>query len=956
MHLASLWSMAVAQPVYDVLRQNGDFFVAHRASLLDLLLFVAVISLALPALVALAVRAVSVVSAGAARALHVALVATLVGALASQILGSRPGIDLLPHVSMSVAAGVLSAWFYTHSASARSFVSLVSAGIPLFAALFLLHPDMAPFVRPLDRTRGSAGPVPARAPPVVMVVFDQLPLSSLMRPDGAIDAQRYPGFAALAAGATWFRNASANGELTGWALPSLMTGNLPRPSRLPTAQYHPQNLFTVLGGGYRLEVIEPITKLCPERLCKDETGPRLQRLVSMTLDAAVVSLHIILPPDLRMHLPPLTNDWRNFAQAVDNWQWRWVRARDTDRREPVARFFASIEGSDAQPTLYFLHALLPHEPYIYLRSGQQFTPETRLPGMLPGERWTQDEWPVIQVYQRHLLQVEFVDALLARLLARLKEQGLYDRSLIIVTADHGVSFRPGRPWKGLDEMTLPDIMAVPLFIKAPGQQSGRIDDRNMQAIDVLPTVADMVGVRLRSAVDGASALGTASTGTRKIIRHSGATREWQIETADLAAGRTEAIARRWRLFGATGTSPVPPGMSRDLLGRPAPAAGAVTAAPVQVLLEQPQRFRHVDLSAPVLPLHLAGRVLDAEGRPRAATLAVAVNGTIRAVTRTLEGLHATYPGTFGAFLEAGTLRAGRNDLQVFVVSNDGGELQLASSSGDRPETLDLASNAAADFWSVGQAGLHARVKAPASIRWTDGDASFVVPLDVDPRPKSLRVGLVGPPPAGGPVRILVNDCTLYDGPVESSPWYRTFALHACPGVRSAKEAHVVIHSGTVPGERGRPRGVALEVLNLFQGEWPPPTARPGDLRAAVRVVGGVTETVERGQPLALEIQNRGTLAWAEAGGGASDPRGNVTLELRWRRLPSGPSDRSQRLRLPRVLHPADQIRVDVPVVPPSTVDGSGPWEVTFVPVTIGGSEVVAEAPCTVLVVPASTDR
>ena len=31
-HLIGLWSLVVAQPVYDVLRQNGDFFVAHRTS------------------------------------------------------------------------------------------------------------------------------------------------------------------------------------------------------------------------------------------------------------------------------------------------------------------------------------------------------------------------------------------------------------------------------------------------------------------------------------------------------------------------------------------------------------------------------------------------------------------------------------------------------------------------------------------------------------------------------------------------------------------------------------------------------------------------------------------------------------------------------------------------------------------------------------------------------------
>ena len=60
-------------------------------------------------------------------------------------------------------------------------------------------------------------------------------------------------------------------------------------------------------------------------------------------------------------------------------------------------------------------------------------------------RWVDDEWPVLQEYRRHLTQVRYVDTLLGRLLDRLKAQGLYDRSLVVVTGDHGVSFRPGVP-------------------------------------------------------------------------------------------------------------------------------------------------------------------------------------------------------------------------------------------------------------------------------------------------------------------------------------------------------------------------------------------------------------------------------------------------------------------------------------------------------------------------------
>ena len=129
---------------------------------------------------------------------------------------------------------------------------------------------------------------------------------------------------------------------------------------------------------------------------------------------------------------------------------RWISARDADRREGPRRFVESISRADPQPTLYFLHALLPHEPYMYLRSGQQFTEDPRLFGLQGSGRWVHEPWPVVQAYAQHLLQLQYVDTIVGRITARLKAEGFYDKALIIVTGDHGVSFRPGRPFKGVD--------------------------------------------------------------------------------------------------------------------------------------------------------------------------------------------------------------------------------------------------------------------------------------------------------------------------------------------------------------------------------------------------------------------------------------------------------------------------------------------------------------------------
>ena len=95
--------------------------------------------------------------------------------------------------------------------------------------------------------------------------------------------------------------------------------------------------------------------------------------------------------------------------------------------------------------------------------GKQYG-QQGLPG-LAHTHWLDDELAIAQGYQRYLYQVELVDTLIGRLVSRLQAEGLYDRSLIVFTADHGVSFRPNQPNRLLTEENAPDILRVPLFIK-----------------------------------------------------------------------------------------------------------------------------------------------------------------------------------------------------------------------------------------------------------------------------------------------------------------------------------------------------------------------------------------------------------------------------------------------------------------------------------------------------------
>ena len=129
--------------------------------------------------------------------------------------------------------------------------------------------------------------VPAQAAkrptrPVVMVVFDELPLTSLLDGRGRIDRFRYPNFAALAGDSTWYANATTVSDSTKLAIPSILDGRLPKvgraghPPRAPAQRVHAparQRLPAEGAGGGHQPVPLPRLPAPPRRPLLPVAGP-----------------------------------------------------------------------------------------------------------------------------------------------------------------------------------------------------------------------------------------------------------------------------------------------------------------------------------------------------------------------------------------------------------------------------------------------------------------------------------------------------------------------------------------------------------------------------------------------------------------------------------------------------------------------------------------------------------
>ncbi len=369
---------------------------------------------------------------------------------------------------------------YRRYASIRMFIGFLIPSILIVPGLFLMHDSISKLITNKDFS------VPnieiSSSTPVVLVIFDEFPLSSILKDQFTIDAVHFPNFARLAETTTWYRNATAVSDFTSYAVPSIVSGEFPKTMDLPIIDDHPQNLFTTLGRTYELKVIEGGERLLPKEAyrLKDRTEWSA-RIKSMILDLALLYAHMVIPKDVGAAgwLPPVDQAWGNF----------WGRSHDTTgETDRVLNFLSFVEAitPTEKPTLFYVHSLLPHDPWQYLPSGKrkdcQFVEEK-------GKYY-------LHRYECHLLQVGAVDRLVGILLERLRTTRIYDQCLLIITADHGISFRIGRSRRGARSNNYQDIVLVPLFIKTPHQEKGAVNDLNVSNMDILPTIADILRVQL----------------------------------------------------------------------------------------------------------------------------------------------------------------------------------------------------------------------------------------------------------------------------------------------------------------------------------------------------------------------------------------------------------------------------------------------------------------------------
>jgi arylsulfatase A-like enzyme len=186
-------------------------------------------------------------------------------------------------------------------------------------------------------------------------------------------------------------------------------------------------------------------------------------------------------------------------------------ARDA-RLNAEALLWLAAQGD--RPFFAYLHYMSPHHPYDPPPPWDtKFNPHPHDPPVTyyprksfyfyeEGEPLSPDR--LADMIGRYDGDIGFVDDVFGRLVAELRRTGLLERTVVIVTADHGEEFFEHRNW-GHGHSVYNELLHVPLIVRWPAafRPGARVDEPVMSA-DVVPTILALAGVAPTAPLAGQS--------------------------------------------------------------------------------------------------------------------------------------------------------------------------------------------------------------------------------------------------------------------------------------------------------------------------------------------------------------------------------------------------------------------------------------------------------------------
>ena len=401
-----------------------------------------------------------------------------------------------------IILGVILSRVFLSSGFKRVFYNLIDFfWKPALIVFFLSVVWLAVF---MVTGRSSSSPAVARQdvlserPNVIFITFDALSANHMSL--YGYQRKTTPFWEKFAKESYVFQNMHSNFHLTQPTLTSILTSKYPWTHGVfkwmdPLKTVKEESIMAELGDEYRKVAIVPSMHQYPDFMgFRGEfdqstwigtTPPRFQALSNLFLNLSISRYTF---PIYRHFL------FLKYGYPITRWDEPFDAARKFIDQEKDFPYFLWVHlwppHVQNHPPLPFLGTFLPADQEVEILYGA----------------YTEDQQEdVDRMRARYDEVVLFTDDALKGFIKTLKETGEFDKSIIIVSADHGEMFKGGY-------VTVPSPLMyeaqfhVPLLIHLPGQRTGVRVKALAEQIDLGPTILDLLNKPIPGWMEGESLL------------------------------------------------------------------------------------------------------------------------------------------------------------------------------------------------------------------------------------------------------------------------------------------------------------------------------------------------------------------------------------------------------------------------------------------------------------------
>jgi arylsulfatase A-like enzyme len=148
-------------------------------------------------------------------------------------------------------------------------------------------------------------------------------------------------------------------------------------------------------------------------------------------------------------------------------------------------------GTAEEPFFLWIHYWDPHD------WGRR-PPDDQM----PKENLDENGDPIRPNKALYTAEVRYMDSQIGRLFDWLREQRMWDDTLVVVVADHGQGLMD-HGWAS-HRLLYQEQIRVPLLVRVPGEQQQPVVGDLVRSIDIFPTVLDYLGIAAPKPVSGRS--------------------------------------------------------------------------------------------------------------------------------------------------------------------------------------------------------------------------------------------------------------------------------------------------------------------------------------------------------------------------------------------------------------------------------------------------------------------